>query len=454
LTPEELDRDEQAALKAFMATGITDLDVNDPIRSAAKAGEQAVLDAIVAGKGALTVEDTLIIPKRMGLDQGTDVRIPTIRNGILDLKRPEPVKSMSIKSLEANPVPRQSLKLESKPVPEKEPPPRRAMKPQAKASGIEKITAEFLAGATRSANFQWERKWEFPSGYFRITLGAGYAFGYRVPLVVSANIEPTRAYLQDYSDKKVVIGVSGKVETVDGSSNFYRRVGLSDSQLNGGRELLLEANVGYGYKLRALWKTRLYRPYTAIGVSYSQNFRPPMSSQINCSSCDFIMSLDPKATKLSLDLTLLKGTAWIRFDGRTAGLPSINLETLADDKKQQTFALKNVETAAGNYPMKINLLPIPLRKGTTRQIRTYGIRLAGPVYKGRLVITPQIKLEFRIGYKKISRNFSTGWINLNSLRIDTGQMVLEAHTNTPKEYVWNGGEKIYRKISQPAGVLR
>jgi len=454
LTPGELDQEEQASLQVFMTTGINELDPDDPIRVAAKSGEQAVLDAIVAGKGTFTVEDTLIIPKRMGLDQGADIRIPTIRDGILDLKNLEPVKSLSIKSLGTGPMPREPLKLEAMPIPKKKPPPRQAMKPKAEASGKKKITAEFLAGITRSANFQWERKWEFPTGYFRITLGAGYAFGYRVPLVASASIEPTKAYIQDYSDKKVIIGVAGKVETVNGSKNFYRRVGLPDSQLKDGKELLLEANVGYGYKLRALWKTRLYRPYTAISISYSQNFQPPMNSLISCASCDFLMSLDPKTTKLSLDLTLLKGTAWIRFDGKTAGLPAMNLETLADSKKQKTFALKNVETMVGTYPMKITLTPIPLRKGTTTQVRPYGVRLTDPIYKGRLVITPQIKLGLRIGYKKISRNFNTGWINLNSLRIDTGQMVLKNHANTPSEYVWTAGKKTYRKIKKPTGGMQ
>jgi len=451
---DELDQEEQAALKTFMTIGINELDPNDPIRAAARSGEQAVLDAIVAGKGALTIEDTLIIPKRMGLDQGADIRIPTIRDGVFDLKNLEPVKSLSIKSLGSNPMPQEPLKLKAIPIPKKEPPPRQPLKPEAKASGKKKITAEFLAGVTRSANFQWERKWEFPTGYFRITLGAGYAFGYRVPLVATASIEPTKAYIQDYSDKKVIIGVAGKLETVNGSKNYYKRVGLPANQLKNGKELLLEANVGYGYKLRALWKTRLYRPYTAIGISYSQNFQPPMNSSISCSTCDFIMSLDPKTTKMSLDLTLLKGTAWIRFDGKTAGLPSLNLKTMVDNKTQKNYALKNVETMSGTYPYKIVLKPIPLRKGTTTQIRPYGIRLTDPTYKARLVITPQIKLGLRIGYKKISRNFNTGWINLNSLRIDTGQMILKSHVGTPKEHVWNEGKKTYRRIKKPAGGLQ
>ena len=449
MTPAELDPDEQAALADFMANGVNALDPGDPIRQAAADGEEAVLNAIIAGKGTLIIEDTLIIPKRVGRDQGDDIRIPNIRGGILDLKAPEPVRAREIKGLGVDPKPVEPLKLQAKTIPPK--PKRMPGPPTANASGKKQITVEFLAGITRSANFQWERKWTFPTGYFRFTLGAGYAFGYRVPIVAHATIEPTKAYIRDYADKKVIIGASGKAETVNGNGNYYKRAGLADNQVKGGRELLLEANVGYGYKLRAFWKTRAYRPYTASGISYSQNFRPPMSSNINCSKCDFVMSLDPKTTKMSINLTLLEGTAWIRFDGRTAGQLSVNLRTLVDNKRQKTYPLKNVETAAGVYPIKLTLNPVPLRAGTTSQVRPYGVRISDVSYKARLVITPQLKLGLRVGYKKLSLHFSTGWISLNGLRIDTGEMNLKRHTGTRSEYVWNGGRKTFVHLEKPAG---
>lgn len=453
-TPAELDAEELAGLRAFMANEVNQLDRRDPIRRAAARGEEAVLNAIISGQGRLTIQDTLVVPKRAGVDQGSVVRIPTIRAGVMDLRSPEPVRAMEIKSLAVDPSPPPQLKLRATAQPRQPKKPKRAqLPPTHSASGKEVITAEFLAGVTRAANFQWERRWEYPSGYFRFTVGTGYAFGYRAPVVAHAVIEPTDALIRDYEDKKVVIGAAASAETVDGNANFYKRAGLSDNEVQNGRELLLEANVGYGYKFRAFWKTLLYRPYTAIGLSYSQNFRPPMNGDINCGSCDFVVSLDPSTTQMTLNLPLLKGSAWIRFDGRTSGQLAMNMDTLVDNKPQNTFALGNADVPQGAYPFKLTLDPKPLRAGTTVQVRPYGVRINDLSYKARLVIVPLVRLGLSVGYKSLSLNFNTGWIPLNGLRIDTGTMDLHRHAGTRAQYVWNDGKKTYHHLDRPPGQL-
>ncbi|MCP4300271.1 MAG: hypothetical protein GY783_06785, partial [Gammaproteobacteria bacterium] len=55
-----LDAEERAGLQNFIATEAGNLHPDDPIRAAATRGEAALLDAIEAGFGTLTVEDTLI----------------------------------------------------------------------------------------------------------------------------------------------------------------------------------------------------------------------------------------------------------------------------------------------------------------------------------------------------------------------------------------------------------
>jgi hypothetical protein len=345
------------------------------------------------------------------------------------------------------------MNLKGQAIPESRPPPRAGMKPKSEATGKKKITAEFLLGTTRAANFQWERKWTFPSGFFRLTLGSGYVFGYRVPVVARATVEHARGYIQDYSDKKVIIGAEASVKTTNGDNKFYQRAGLSDSQIKKGNELLLEANVGYGYKFRALWTTIRHRPYSAIGISYSQSFKPPMDAsglQSSGTAKTFAMTLDPKTTKISVEGNFVGGSAIIRFDGRAWGTLTMDLETLVDNRKQKTFNIKtNQMTAAGSYPFKLVMNPVPLRQGTTTQHRPFGIRLVNPAYQARFVVTPKIRFGFRVGYKKLSRNFTTGWIPLNSLTIDTGNFSMKPHAGTRTHYTWNEGEKIYRKIKKP-----
>jgi len=445
-----LDAEERAGLQAFVANEARNLHPDDPIRAAAAQGEAALLDAIEAGLGSLTVEDTLIIPKVAGIDQGQNIRIPTIRKGILDLKNPQPAKTLSFKGA-SSPPPQQQLQLKATPVTPKKPS-RAPMKPKLESSGKQAIDAEFLLGATRAGNYQWERKWSYTSGYFRLTLGAGYAFGYRVPVLAEATVEPTRGYIQDYSDKKVVIATRSKVKALNGSAAFYQRAGLAGNQVKGGDELLLEANVGYGYRFRAFWKTIRHRPYTAIGISYSQDFAPPSVTTANAKN--FGVNLDPKTTKISYDGTFVSGSASLRFLGRAWGDVSVDLQTLADNKPQTTKTIKPALVsqqggASEGMKVMITMDPIPLRQGQTTQTRNFGVRFKDATYKGRIIIVPGLKFSFGVGYKKLKRTFSTPWINFGDLTIDTSNMTLQRHAGTRSSYTWNAGEKIYRKISRP-----
>jgi hypothetical protein len=451
---ESLDPEELAGLRGFIANEAGNLRQDDPIRAAAAAGEGPLLEAIEAGLGELTVEDTLVVPRAAGLARGAEVRLPTVRNGILDLANPEPARELSIAAISASPVPasRQQAAVRAPAGIQATParPQRAPLERRIESSGKEEITAEFLLGVTSAGNFQWERKWIYTSGYFRLTLGAGYAFGYRVPVVAEATVEPTYGLIQDTSDRRVVIGTRASVRTVNGGSAFYERAGLPASQVKGGDELLFEANVGWGYKFRALWKTIAQRPYTAIGVSYSQSFEPPRAGLPN-QWTDFGVNLDPKTTGIAYDGTFLSGSATIRFVGKTWGRVGIDMETLADNGVQSTTQVVPAAAAQGGGGQTVNITldPIPLRQGQTTQTRSFGVRFVNPSYEGRVVIVPGLRFSFGAGYKRIKRTFTTPWINLQNLVVDTGETTLDPHPGTPTRHTWDDGEKVFRRISEP-----
>ncbi len=450
LRASALSSEERAGLQAFMQSGLAALHPQDPLRDAAAAGEDAVLDAIIAGKGTLVIEDTLIVPKAAGVDPGGHVVIPTIRNGVLDLARPEPVRLLPLRAVLPDSEP-PDLKLpavQSIPAKPSVPPSRASQKPTAKASGTHTLTAEFLLGMTRASNFQWERKWTFPSGYFRLTVGAGYAVGYRIPLLATARVGPTTGYIRDYADKKVTIGAAATVKTLDAPADFYKRAGLAGEHAQAGRELLLEANVGWGYKFRALWKDILHRPYTAIGVSYSQNFAPPTDGLE--ARREVAMLLEPATTKIRVEGKFVGGSATIRLAGAAMGTARINLDTLVDNKRQKTFAITpDKMLAAGTYPYQLTLDPRPLRQGATTQTRPFGVRLRQPTYRGRLIIQPAVRFGFRVGYRRLKREFRSGWIPFNQLRIDTGNVTWPVHAGTRKQASWNEGQKTFVKLDKP-----
>ncbi len=108
-----------------------------------------------------------------------------------------------------------------------------------------------------------------------------------------------------------------------------------------------------------------------------------------------------------------------------------------------------IAPAVGVYPFKLTLNPVPMRQGTTTQKRPFGVRLLKPEYRARLLVTPMVKFGFRVGYKRLSRNFSTLWIPLNKLQVDTGNFAMKPHNGTRSRFTWNEGEKIYTKIDKP-----
>jgi len=125
------------------------------------------------------------------------------------------------------------------------------------------------------------------------------------------------------------------------------------------------------------------------------------------------------------------------------------MQSLVDNKVQKTYDVyTDKQLAAGAYPFKMTLDPVPLRQGQTTQTRPFGIRLLKPEYQARLIVVPMVKFGFRIGYKRLSRNFSTLWIPLNKLMVDTGKITMNPHTGTRTRYTWNEGEKIYTKIKK------
>jgi hypothetical protein len=236
-------------------------------------------------------------------------------------------------------------------------------------------------------------------------------------------------------------------------------VGLPGNQIKGGDELVFEANVGWGYRFRALWKTIANRPYTAIGVSYSQSFRPPQAGlpdQWN----DFGVNLDPNTTGISYNGTFLSGGASIRFLGKTWGNVSIDYETRADNRVQATTEIAPTSQAAGSGARTVNITmePVPLRQGQTTQTRPFGVRFVDPTYTGRIVIVPGLRFSFGVGYKRLKRTFSTQWINLQNLAIDTEETSLAPHPGTSASYGWNDGEKVHRRLEEPdappAGRIR
>ncbi len=451
-----LSKSEKKGLKDFFKN-VGKLSPNDPLRQAAAKGEQAVLDAIVEGKGELTVEDTLIVPKDLSPPEDGQVLYPVFKNGVLDYSKMKPAKSRAMKAMAASARAQGSkakvTNAAAGNVPKKttlaktEPPP--GGKQTVLREGEHRFTEEFMAGFTVGNSWQWERKWTYTSGFFRITVGGGYGFGLRVPIRVSGELAPEKIVVYRKNDQAVSASGKVSVETLDANEAYYREVGLSNSQLFRGKEVVLEYMFGYGFKFRALWKDVIKKPFTAKGINYSQDAKPPLGA--NCASCGFSIPIPPEITSTKFNYKALTG--FLQVGVRVSGNGKVLLD-YRDILGRETSGNSRNLTFNSTQPknISVNIPKLALAEGSTEISKRYGFTLDHLRYQLGVTITPEVRLGIKVGYKDFSRTFNTDWYRLDLFRVHIGNIELRRHEGTTREYTYNGGKKTFLKYQKTAAA--
>jgi len=178
----ELDARARQGFDQFLRNEIPRLPADNPLRIAAALGQDSLLRAIVRGEGEIEIVDALAVPRKAGsmLLRGLS------QNRGFDLK----AKPMRL-FLGAKPALPESKNRRSSATP------REARDP----SGEIVFTTNMLAGFTRGNEWRWQRKWHYPSGFFRVDLGGRYALGLRVPIKVQGKFSSTRRVDAGLSDQ-------------------------------------------------------------------------------------------------------------------------------------------------------------------------------------------------------------------------------------------------------------
>lgn len=399
-------------LREFMKSDVEKLAADDPLRQAAGKGETSLLQAIADGVGPVELVDTFHVPK---------TAFPVV-DGKLQLPFPSKVLSNfrvarpDDRGEEANARQRETEPVE---------------KPDLITSGKSEIHAKFLAGFTLGNDWTWNRRWNYPSGFFRITLGAKYGVGLRIPIQVEGEFYPTRAVLKDTRNRSLETTFAMRARAVDGDESFYRDTGIPENLLFGAKEAVLEAQFGFGYKFRALWTDISSRPFSYFGLDFSENFTPPTGRDGDAP----VISIPPHLTHTAFDFGGLDGSATFGIRLVGTGTIQFDYETMAAGKTIQT---KKIESRSTDRQTINGLIPA--------EATDYGFRLKNPAYRYDLELVPTVKLNGRVHCPGFSRGISTGWIDLNSLAIDVGTVSLERHAGTRKSISFNGGKKSFKKI--------
>lgn len=441
LSPESV-----AGLDHYMKEVLPKLPANDPIRLAAVNGPQAILDAIRDGKGMLTIEDTIMVPKLVMpmSPQGVAMYPKFNQNGVLTLKKPIQMQTFTVKPMQLAAPP---AKLAPAPLAKKQLQMVKRNVPF-EASGNHNFSEEFLAGFTKGHSWQWEQRWSYTSGFFRVTVGAGYGFGLRVPFTVSGAFSPTNIIINDRADRTIDIRGQLQVDVFDANSDYYRRVGLPQSKVFAGDEFVTEMQFGFGYKFRALWKDIAYKKFVGSGVNYSQSFTPPFGHCNN--NCGIRIPIPAELTRTEFDVAALEGEVQIGLHLSGKGQVGMDFNRLIDGQPigKARFNFKN--TNAKNTTFRLDR--IDTETNVDKAQARYGFMLDNLNYRLGLTVTPEVRLGVVAGYKDFSRTFYTDWLPLNFYTIRLGTINLGSHEGTPSNYIYADGLKSFTRNTEPMKV--
>ena len=425
--------------------------LSDPLKIAAGQGKEALLRAIIAGKGLFETVEELVVPKKSLPKVNRIPQLPVFKDGYLNFNRLQPSKLPPLSRLDTRRMIKKDLikKLPANmPVilrPEQKPGTPKHMK-KVETGQTAGFSAYFLTGYRLgdSASFEWSRKWKFPSGLFRVKMHAGYDVALRFPIEVKGQIRPRTVTITGANDMSSSFDTSITANPVDGDIQFYEKAGYDPDQLpekTRGKELALYFGFGYGYKFRALWTTVVPWRYYSHEYDWSKDFLPPYN--LNEGGLNF--TIPSTVTHTSFSAGVVKGdlNAVLKLGGR--GKIHLDYETFhhltGEDpshlsRKRITFSNPNPITTKNS---------LPALSFERNAVDNFGFRLFNPQYEIRPSITPGVKVAVTLGYKDFSRTIKYGPVFFRALELLIPPITFDRFPESTNEYVWDHGRKYFKK---------
>lgn len=409
-----------------------------PLRLAAEAGDDALIDAILDGKGDITVTTTVVLPK---------IEIKRDASGRLMVPKASGDGGFDYGALAAaEGVPGGGAGADAAGV-EADKPPHEVSKGKATSR------SKFLTGFTKADSYIWEESWKFPSGHLIVRFHAWYEFGLRVPVEIKGTLAPDTLKYRDTADKPQEFEVTLSARTFDAPAAFYSDVGLARDLILDGQEFALGAGFDLTIDVKAGWvvKKKFVIPKNAK-FDWGQDFTPPLG---NCGKdCAIELWIPASVTRTELSLAgIVTGSARIGFLVAGDGEVSVDFEALfakdavnswlpgAKNKARRSHRLRfdrpNAETTVKSETGEIK------GDGVTRK---FGYAVSDPRYTWNLDVTPGVRADIHIKAKPfINDKFPIGPIWIWPLTVDLGKLELDRHKGTTKRYELRHGEKVFHE---------
>lgn len=412
------EKQEWAALKASVMTK----PATHPLRQALVKGESDFIDAIAAGKGDFSVTSSIVVPKMSPKLKGTKLVGPAITNGHFDY---------GTESSFELPIGLQGETL--------------GAAAKTITGGTQTFEAKFLTGFTRSDGLEFEEKWEFPGGFFRLGAGLTYAIGLRVPVTVTGVMDPAKTTTSAVFDQALTYKTTLSANTLNAGESFYTDVGLSKKDAYDGKELVLEGGPYVSIKLKRLG---VYLVDTRIPegplFDFGENFKPPFG---DCGTqCGFDVWLPSSVTRTGFKVLMVEGA--VQFGVNVGGGGEVKVSYLA--LKSGPVAFDSIFQGKSAHGHTLTLGPSSatlsaVLAGGQEGATNFGYRLYSPSYTWNLVLTPRVKGTIKVNAKPFFQiDEEIGPFDLPP-KISLGSLNLGAHSGTIGSYdVLNGVKTFVR----------
>lgn len=428
----ELDAKTRKAFDEFYAKAKT-FSANHPLQQAAQQSEQALLDAVVAGKGDMAVTTTIVIPKH-----------GRTRDANGKLKKPTRNKDGSLELSATQQAPLKGVQ-----------PPNPGI--EETTEGTKTYTSKFLTGFTEGDQWEWSRRWDFPTGgYFRVKASAWYDYGLRVPVQIKGTLDPTSIRVSG-GDQPSEYEVKLEASALDAPKSYYEDVGLKSADVHDGKELVLSAGLQVTFTLHVLGTDINERLPSNDAFDFSQDFKPPFG---DCgTNCGFNVWIPAEITHTGVNiLGIIKGSARAGVNVSGNGTARIDFEALSGSSVVQSWGKGDKKNASNKRRISLSKANQALTQVSEAPVlndvtsREYGYRLSSPGYDWGIVLTPGIRADIDIHLWPIKETFTVQPLWLDALAIRLGNLSLGPHAGTKTSYTLKHGRKSGDPKLAPAGT--
>ena len=422
----------------------------DPLKIAAAVSDDALISAIAEGKGEQTLTSRVVLEKK----------VPRVANDAL-VNKENVAEVVGPGKAKTNTVAKTKRTTKGGLVQGATTTIASPFGPGPYTFGSAADGVEFLAGFTIGDEIRWD--WTIDLGLigdFTVGAVAAYSFGLRVPMKVDSVMTPSIMGNQFNAAGKAVSGdtynydVALTASVSDANADYYRRVGVTEADVQDGKELVVLGDVYVFIEGKVLGIPFDGRFPSKPLIDWGSNFTPPFG---NCgTACGFDVWVPAALTHTEISiLGIVSGSGQLGFNVAGKGTVGVNYESLVADKVVASSlgaaAATNLNAwssdGVGFVPkLKTDITPV---NAVTE--KSFGYRITKPTYKWDVVVTPEVKFDVAYDLLLFKDEFSLGPYDVGALAFSLGTVTLNAHAGTTNTFTSTGGQ--YSETKCTAGLL-